>query len=335
METSIKNKENTISIRRDNSISLIRVASMTLIILTHILSEISQIAFLAHITTAAVYTFLFISGYLFGTKKITDSKKWMKKRMTRLLVPSYIYLIFLFAYKIATNNLGFSTVVTYVLNLQGIFGGTNGASHFWFMTTIMLCYFITPVLYKTKDKFLNLSINTRLLFFIISIFIWIAISLVTPAVIGNNIGYLLFYSLAFYLGAVWDREVSNKNFIVLTMLTLTSMVFRSIMKNNFDGSMLYDVVVVSICQSFIGMYIFILFDRMKFIVNNTTAIKIINHFDELSFEIFITHYAFITGPFFIWGISDNIIIDSILVLIASYLSGKVLKKVSDGVILKI
>lgn len=66
---------------KDYSISFVRVVSMFLIILTHILNQISEVAFLAQVTNAAVYTFLFISGYLFGTKPINNNKVWFKKML--------------------------------------------------------------------------------------------------------------------------------------------------------------------------------------------------------------------------------------------------------------
>lgn len=241
----------------------------------------------------------------------------------------------LFFYKFIVGNLELTTVLIYLFNLQGLFGGTNGAGHFWFMTTIMFCYFITPLLDKYRKSFLEKTKTKQLLIATFLFLLWIIISLNGPITIGNNLGYLLFYSFAYYLGSVWDRKITNKNFIIITMVTILSLVVRVIMRSFFDGTNLYDVVTVSITQSVLGVYIFILLDRLKSISNNQNIVNVINHFDKISYEMFITHYAFITGPFYIWGISNNVIIDSILVLIATYISASFLKYISDSIILKI
>lgn len=73
---------------RDDSISFIRVISMLMIILTHLVAEVDSIHFLGQISSVAVYTFIFISGYLFGKKDIYNPFKWLLKRLSRIMIPT-------------------------------------------------------------------------------------------------------------------------------------------------------------------------------------------------------------------------------------------------------
>lgn len=317
---------------KDRSISLIRVTSMFLIILTHIIAEIDSISFLSLVTNAAVHTFLFTSAYIFSKKEIDNYWKWLKRRLERILIPSYIFIFILFIYYALKDNVFYySDLLVYVFNLQGILGTFQGGGHLWYLTTIMFCYFITPFLALYKSSFIKYSRNQQKFLLISMVIIWLVISLVSPTNIGKNIGYIVFYIVSYFLTIIIDRNLSWKKFSVFTLLTIVVILCRLILKFYIDGTNLYDVVVVNICQGILGVYLFLLIDKFSFILQNRILYKIIYHLDKISYEMYITHFTFIVGPLLIWGATKNIIIDSFLVILITYLSAIILNIISNVV----
>lgn len=316
---------------KDIRLSFSRVGAMFLIIVTHLIAQIELISSLSLVTNSAIYTFLFISGYLYGKKDIQEPAIWFIKRMKKLLIPVYVYLLFIFSYSLIYGNFEIEDLITHVFNLQGFLGGVQGTGHLWFVSTIMICYLITPILNKSKNLVLNLSKLRKLLLILTLITLWIVVSLSFDHVVGNNLGYLLFYSMAYNLSRIWKRSVSVPQFIILTILTIVAFGVRLIARSYIDGSNLYDVIIVTICQSISGFYIFVALDNMKVLFTNEWIVKTIEHFDGITYEMYIVHYCFIIGPFFIWGLTNNILIDSLLVIIATYTFGLALSKLSNKI----
>ena len=71
------------------SISIARFISVWMIIATHIFQAYGS--FLAFHFNVGVFTFLFISGFLFGRRDIENAKMFLAKRLKRLLIPYYLF----------------------------------------------------------------------------------------------------------------------------------------------------------------------------------------------------------------------------------------------------
>lgn len=76
---------------KDYSISIIRLISMIMIISCHILQGLNN-NFAFWINTG-VQLFFFVSGFLYGKKKISNIKEFYKKRMEKILFPYIIVFI--------------------------------------------------------------------------------------------------------------------------------------------------------------------------------------------------------------------------------------------------
>lgn len=322
------------TIQRDYGIVLIRVISTFMIIITHLIREIPEISFAAQFTNLFIYTFLFISGWLFGRKEITNSYQWIKKRLIRILIPSYLFLIILFGYELYEGNFNLFIFFTYLFNLQGIIGGTQGASHYWFMTAIMFCYIITPILSKFKYKLLNKNKRKQILFWVLVILLWIVISMFFPVVIGEFLFYLIFYSFAYYLSNIIET-MKNINYLLSFIIFIISIGVRLLGKIFLDDSVFYNVVIFGLTQGTLGILAFTFLYELKNKISSSKLRLLLDHFDKISYEMFITHYSFIVGPFFIWGLMQNVFIDSLLIFIATYMSAQILNVISNKVIERI
>lgn len=319
-------------------ISVVRVFSMILILLCHLVQENSNfiITQTAQIFNVGVFVFLFISGFLYGNKEIKNTKKWYLKRAIRILIPLYIFIIFLIIVDTLFKNkaIDIKYYFIYLFNMQGLLGGILGAEHLWFLTALMLCYLVTPLLNKGKKDFES---RNKIVYFIILISIHVIITIFVNRKVGLYLGYLYTYIFAYYFGYEWKRNIKNKNMTISTIIMVIVLGIRFMAKFIMDGSIVYDGIIVIYEQIIFAFWIFIaiyfVISKLNKGINKKS--KIILYFDNLSFYIYIVHIMFIIGPIKLMRFTNNFFIDSIMVLIASYISSVILKKICDFIYEKI
>ena len=107
---------------------------------------------------------------------------------------------------------------------------------------------------------------------------------------------------------------------------LTRLYFRQIL----DGSLLYDVIIVSITHTILGICIF---RTIKYLCEkfNIKGNKFINSMDNLSYYIYITHYMFMVGPIRTMGMTQFLIINIIITIVLSYISAIVLRLIDNKI----
>lgn len=95
----------------------------------------------------------------------------------------------------------------------------------------------------------------------------------------------------------------------------------------FDGSILYDILIVGYTHSLLGLSIFFIgfYIVKQFKLN--ILFSFVKKFDAISYEIYLVHYMFIGGPVSVL-FTDSSIINCFFVLIASIVSALVLNKIS-------
>lgn len=320
-----------IKVKRNQSISLIRVLAMFLVMLGHILSEFNSIRFIGQILSVGVFIFIFISGFLYGKKNINKVSTWFVKRGIRILVPMYVFMIFFFTIRIVLwNQIDLKYYLAYLLNLQGFTDGVQGAGHLWFLTALMLCYLITPLLNKYKNKVAYFT-KEKLLIVLIGLITTQIISVYfINKMFGVYLCYVILYIFAYFFGYLWSGCISKKGLVILTLVTIFAILFRLGSKFILDNSIFYDDVIVLYTQSIFGVWIFIFVSYFRKITNNNKdIINVVKYIDNISFEIFIVHYMFIVGPLRIMTFSQYSIINIVLVFVLSIISGVILHKVCD------
>lgn len=316
--------------KKDQRISLVRVLAMLSIILCHIVSEFNSIKFMGQILNVGVFTFIFISGFLYGKKNIDNIGNWLTKRAVRILVPMYVFMIILFTVRIILlNQLDFKYYLIYFFNLQGLLGGVLGAGHLWFLTAIMICYLVTPILNNLRSKIIYLT-KTKL---IIGLFILVGVQILASYFINKTLGrylcYVNLYIFGYFIRSVWKGNISKKGLIISTMLTMVAILIRFGMKFVVDDTIFYENIIVLYTQCVFGVWIFIFVTYFKNIANNNIIIKVVNNLEKISFEIFIVHYMFIVGPVRVMFLTRYSLINIVIVLGLSYVTGVILHKICD------
>ena len=313
--------------RDRQSISVLRVCAMILILACHIVQEHNNvyINMTAQFLNVGVSIFIIISGYLYGKKEIKEEYfKWIIKRAKRILVPMYFFMVFLLIINLVIgNNIKISNWIAYIFNLQGFQIYVHGAEHLWYLTIIMICYLITPILNKYKTKISNKKL-------IIYIFIGVLLQLITSYFINTQLGiyliYILLYIIAYIIGYKLNIIISMKLMFISLFLAGISGIVRISAKVLFDNSILYNVIIVGYTQGIIAFCIFYIF---IYICRNIKANKAVNFFDSISFEIYLVHYMYVVGPLRVMALTNSFIINTIMTLVISILTAIGLKKICE------
>lgn len=316
------------------SISFIRVFSMILIFLCHVVQESGSnlLKNTAQIFNVGVFVFLFISGYLYGQKDIVDTKQWYLKRAKRILLPLYTFMIIMFIMRIVFFNSGIEIkeYLIYLFNLQGFLGGVQGTQHLWFLSILMVCYIITPILNKFK---MYIKKNSEAIIIVIVIIVCqLIMTYCASKFVGLQISYVLTYILGYLISLLWNRNIKFSKVIILDVITLISLVIRIISRSIFDNSILYDYVIVLYEQMIFGIAIFINIYYIFKQVNERVKIKenkIIKHIDKVSFYFYIVHYMYLIGPVRVMESTNSFLVNSIIAIFISYLSALILMKICD------
>ena len=238
-----KNYNNMISCNESNAISVIRSISMIMIVICHYCQIIPQIAFLGQFFNVGVQIFFIISGFLYGHKKIVEINQWYIKSLIKIVLPLYCYYFFIGIILIACNKLGdmyFKDIIKIILNLQGFTDAKIGniiTVHLWFISYILLCYLITPLLQILREK-LSYKSAKRVIMLLSVIEIIFIMNINIHAFITQILGIIIYMS-AYFLGAYWNKTVNHKQYILLTLSMIVAVCIRLYAKQIADSGRLW------------------------------------------------------------------------------------------------
>lgn len=147
---------------KQGNLSCIRLIAMLMIISCHILQGLHLEA--AFWLNLGVQVFFVLSGYLYSKKKISNAKEFYVKQYKKIIIPYLVICIIMFILNYCNGYTTFNKFTTLggLLGFQGWIGSIRNMSHTWFVSYILLCYLITPLLEKnnkqTKSKKIFYSI---------------------------------------------------------------------------------------------------------------------------------------------------------------------------------
>lgn len=275
---------------------------MLLIIACHITQGYSQqIAFILNV---GVQLFFLLSGFLYGILEIPSIKDFYKKRLVKVYIPFIIVVLFFSGIYVlfGIEEVKWNQIIPYVFNIQTFANPIEGFNHLWFLSVIMICYVLTPlvkyVLQKHPYVFIALLVLASIVEFIFiqkmySIAAWIVLYL-----IGMCIGHL---------------GMKKINTIILTIgsgiCLAILMIFFKLQRLTDPAWSHYNVWLHCVMALFIFSLLFVIISRCKF--NLPKWIKWINN---LSYEVYLIHHIFILGPLSLLYITPSKAINILLVL---------------------
>lgn len=314
------------------SVELIRVIAMFMIILDHILLpfDMPYKAMVAQLLNGGVFIFLLISGVLFGDKTIRDWKSWFKKRFVRIMIPFWIVCIIDALYEtIILNNYNFKIFLIHIFNMQGIFGGTYNTATLWFVTLIMICYLITPLLQKIKEFKLSIKTYTVMAILTLGIQVLCAFATEKGMAYGHSMSWCVLalgmYSLGYFLGLERIDNIKGKSIIIFSGVTVVGVIGTFVARERAGDTVLYNRVISYDGLALLMLEISLILYKVSQRIHNEIICKIVMHFGSISYEFYLIH-GFIIGGFML-GIEPIVGkgLYIVLTILCAYIGANIIK----------
>lgn len=309
------------------NLSCVRLIATLMIISCHILQGLDLEA--AFWLNVGVQIFFVLSGYLYSKKEIKDVKLFYKKQYRKIIVPYIILITIIFT----TLKISKLPMIDNKFTLLGIFLGFQNwtgtsaiVSHTWFISYILLCYLITPILKKIKI-FNNTEnyLKTILGFIALALILQLFISYSVINIIGS---YILLYIIGYILGNT-DSKKMRKICIVFVTLTLLILPLR-IWVQYYNPVTLINFInyfkigssdFISYHHGLIGISLFLiialLFKKIKYN-------KLLYYSDKYSYYVYLVHQIFILKNYSLLNISQSLLLNILLIIIVTIISAIVL-----------
>lgn len=308
------------------AIKNIRVVSTLMIFLCHTVFLFGEtVGLTAQFFNIAVTVFFFISAYLYSLRENVSAGgvlQWYKKRFLRIAIPYYIYLtVLLILYIVTKTTIKPAPWITSGFMISGLtetYLAQTG--HLWFITAILICYLIIPVLYKIRK-----SNKISALFIIFSIVLYFPIAFFAKDIIATYYWSVFEFVIAFFFLEKLINKLNDKSGIVIGFVSLVlGCIIKLLGVHDFDSTIFYTKFIVQICSLLIAFGIFAVVFFLTAVLEKIVLrfSKIIDFFDSISYEFFIVHMIFIKGNFSVLKLSNpflNICLAFALSLIFGYL----------------
>ena len=294
---------------RNVSIQLIRIVAMFMIVTDHMIHycNIPMKSMIMQLTNSGVFIFLFISGYLFGNKKIDNWGKWFLKRGLRIFIPYWVFLLIYFIVEeIVWQDVGIKEVLIYSFNLQGIFGTRSSTNPLWFLTLIMICYLLTPILSKFKRSLASKKIAILLVVVYFITQMIIAYYYDAGLIYGHTIGWCMLafgvYGIAFFIGdRLLFKEINIKKELVVTIVVIACSGIIIILRNFLDGRRIY-MIIMWYGMGLVDYWIICTLNIIGQTRPTHLFKTVIDYLDSISYEFYLVHGVIV---FFIVYLSSN------------------------------
>lgn len=251
---------------------------------------------------------------------------WLLNRAKRILKPYYlvIALVLILDIVLLKKNIDVGQILMLVLCVQDLCGDyfykIIGLGHLWYITMLVMSYIVIAFcfVYRKKLKYWG----GRIIGFLYVI--QIIITLFVHPKVGRYLFYILVCVTAFYIAI---RNGGNMRLRTKWMLTaiITGVVWSIRLGLYFRGSdanwynNIYTYYSQVIMSAFI-VYSFYCLENKGILRTN----KFIKQLDEISYEVFLTHYMYIVGPLKVIGMFNNRLIENIAIIFLSLASGYIL-----------
>lgn len=266
-----------------------------------------------------VSLFFFLSGYglyFQYSKKATYMENFLKKRLVRIFIPFFIFIVI---YVIYRATLGEVVNVDFFLSFWK--DHSNIIYNGWFINSIIVLYVIFYVSLVRKDSKIA---EYKLVFLTLVYIFWKAYQ--------NHGDWEYVSIMAFLLGVFWtknrvsiDKLLEKNYFIFLVSFSILMYVFHYyevIMKIiGITNKYVYYGIVGNICTMVFVVYFLLLTNKLNF------SNKYLGFLGNISFEIYMIHGLVMhyLGKFFVSsGVND--VLYTIVVLFVSIVSAYYIKK---------
>lgn len=212
---------------RINSICYLRVLAMVFILLCHFNAENEHeiIRATAQFFNIGVQIFFVVSGFLAGKHLIQKIswRRWYFKRLKRIYIPYELFLIFLaiFTVRVGMSLLNINWLLL-AFGLQGTNVGVLGAEQTWFISSLLICYLLTPAINGLYEQITN-----KYLFLIVVLVFPLVLLMLREVWAFTLLSPLSEYAIGIYLGKNnIENKLANKRLPMMMLLLVMAFSFR-------------------------------------------------------------------------------------------------------------
>mgnify|MGYP004459918067 FL=1 len=304
------------------SIDLIRICGAFFIFLCHACSESgSSIGVaLGQVFNVGVPIFFILSGYLHGQRTAPTSKlRWYLKKLKRLLMPLYIFVVILAVlYRVVGLPIDMScwwqTIVP-ICGLTQIY--IPGCGQLWFLTHLLVCYLITPVL-QGCDRLKRRGIALMAL-------TWFAFCMVlaytVPPIWCTLLNSILSYTIGFYaLPYLLNRK---RSYSLLIGIAVLSCCCRLTFRHFFDETPFYNSVATELCALVLALSVIVFLFQVGELFETTASSSVklcVAALGKRTYGFYLVHYIFLTGPLKMQNFQSAFLNMAVAFLLSSVLS---------------
>lgn len=242
-----------------------------------------------------VQIFFCLSGFLLGIQgQIQSIGVWYKKRLKRIYIPWLLFVLVLGCiHFIRGNDLLTWNWLRLLLGLQGADVGVPGAGHTWFITSLLLCYMVTPLLSACVKRVTPIPIIIVLSIFpvVLAIFPMREFMLIHP---------ICWYGIAYIAGYTYNaRWLTRRNGIIALAVTCVALAIRLAVRHITDDPFVYNKLCVNYTQfvAAVGIMFF-----LAVVFRKRHVGKLGRYVSDISFELYLYHYMLCAGPICIFAL---------------------------------
>ena len=294
---------------------------------------------IGEVLIAGVPLSLFLLGYLSGLEKIEKPFKWLCSKAV-YLIPYLLFIVVVYgAYEISGKaDVSLMQWLFCIFDLQGLnytvwkfseYEAVSGFSHLWLLTTIAICYLITPLLQRIKWLDLTPIKKTG----IIAILLIVQLGLLY---LGIQLSYIITYAVG-YIVSLKPVRTDSKWYAIVCVVAVIITSGRLVIRIVWDGTLFYNSYVALISSATIGAWVFytvfFLAEKLSrlFKALDSGGLKKVA---ELSCYTYLTHYMLVRGPFSVGNYVESKLLEIILIVVLSVISGAILWFISENFILR-
>lgn len=272
---------------RDYSLDVIRVTAMAMILLCHFFQVIGVVRIAFWLNTG-VQIFFVLSAFLLckrSLRSVSDRWTFIKKRFIRIMIPLWTYLVTIVA---ALLVLGYSVkpdaVILYALGLTAFSpNGVLGLGHLWYITAILICYAMLPVLEliltRVKRRTTKIVAFTLLAGLCLALF-W------RFSFIAYGVDVLFFLLMVLFFRQSRSAESEERLWKWCALPTLIFVAGTVILANNAQVSMFCYEIVMTAAKCLLAVVIFC---TLHLYVPKARNARWICYLSGLSYEVYLTH----------------------------------------------
>ena len=304
---------------KEYGLSIVRLISMVMIILCHIMQYEGNAA--CYYLNVGVGIFLFISGYIYGNKEILDIKGFYKKRLIRILPPYYLMLaIIILVNLLKGETISVKGLVSSFMTLQWYGHTVPNCGHLWYISCILFCYMITPILQWLHRQNEGKTLYKRVMQLGVAVVILQAtyslggMKQTTTAVLPYILGY-------FFAANRIPQQIkkSIRGGVYFGILILAIALYCIMYAAEAMGYLGVPGIIKEYYKCVMAMAVTVLLANWK--VRGAFGQRLLDFTDKYSYGVYLTHHIYILGSLSVMALPSSVVLNGLLAFVFAILSG--------------